>query len=267
VAERLPTITVVTPSFNQRRYIEQTIASILAQGYPGLELLVMDGGSTDGTVELLEQHADWLTYVSEPDRGQSHALNKGMARATGEVLAFLNSDDVYQPGALRAVGEHFARNPDSVWLTGRCRTIDAEGREIRRPITAYKNAWLRLGSYRALQVVNFVSQPATFWRRRLWEEVGPFDESLAYAMDYDYWLRAGKRFRLDVTPRYLAAFRVHPTSKAGASASAQFDAATAIAARHVDSKALLAAHRAHDALSVAAYRVLLPREHDRVSRA
>ena len=263
MAERLPTITVVTPSFEQRRYVEQTIESVLGQDYPGLEHLVVDGGSTDGTVELLERYAGRLSYVSEADRGQSHALNKGMARAGGEVLAFLNSDDVYEPGALRAVGEHFARNPGSVWVTGRCRTIDSEGREIRRPITAYKNAWLRLGSYRALQVVNYVSQPATFWRRRLWEEVGPFDESLAYAMDYDYWLRAGKRFRLDVLPRYLASFRVHPSSKAGASASAQFDAATAIAARHVDSRALLAAHRAHNALSVAAYRLLLPRERSR----
>jgi len=263
----LPAISIVTPSFNQRQYIEQTIESVLGQDYPNLEYIVMDGGSTDGTVELLQSYGDRLTFVSEPDRGQSHALNKGMARAAGDVLAFLNSDDFYEPGALRAVGELFARRPRSVWLAGRCRVVDSEGREIRRSITAYKNAWLRLGGYRALQVLNYVSQPATFWRRSLYEAVGEFDESLSYAMDYDYWLRAGRLFELDVIDRYLASFRVHPTSKAGASASAQFDSASLIASRYVGSRTLLGAHRAHNALSVLAYRVLLPRERQRTPRA
>lgn len=263
MASQLPAITVVTPSFNQRDFVEQTIESVLGQGYPSLQYLVMDGGSTDGTVELLERYGDRLAWVSEPDRGQSHALNKGLARATGEILAFLNSDDYYLPGALHAVGEWFAAHPDSHWLTGRCRTVDLHGDEIRRPVTAYKNFWLRVAGYRGLQVLNYVSQPATFWRRDVWEAVGEFDESLDYAMDYDYWLRAGKRFRLDRIDRYLACFRVHPTSKAGASASAQFDGAEAIARMHVESRAVLAAHRAHNALTVAAYRVLLERERRR----
>jgi glycosyltransferase involved in cell wall biosynthesis len=262
-----PRISIVTPSFNQREFIGQTIESVLDQQYPDLELIVMDGGSTDGTVALLESYGDRLAFVSEADRGQSHALNKGMTRATGDVLAFLNSDDFYEPGALRTAGDFFASHPASVWLTGLCRTVDRDGREIRRPITAYKNAWLRHGGYRALQVLNYVSQPATFWRRELFEAVGEFDESLSYAMDYDYWLRAGRLFKLDVVDRYLACFRVHETSKAGSSARAQFDSAELIASRHVGSRALLGAHRAHNAVSVAAYRILLPRERQRASRA
>lgn len=263
---RLPAISIVTPSFNQREFIEQTIDSVLGQDYPGLEYVVVDGGSTDGTVELLESRAGRLRFVSEPDRGQSHALNKGMAMTSGEVLAFINSDDYYEPEALRFVGEFFHRNPDAAWVTGRCRIVDLTGAEIRRPITAYKNAWLRVGGYRALQVLNYVSQPATFWRRAVLETIGEFDESLSYAMDYDYWLRAGRRFRLHRIHRYLAAFRVHPTSKAGASASNQFDSASLIASRHVDSPTLLALHRAHNALSVAAYRALLPRERGRAGQ-
>jgi len=255
----LPRLTVVTPSYNQGRFIGQTIESILGQGYPDLEYIVMDGGSTDETVEILERYGDRITWRSERDRGQSDALNKGMRLATGEVVAFLNSDDFYESGALLAVGEFFASTPGSQWVTGKCRTVDEDGREIRRGVTLYKNAWLRLGGYRALQVLNYVSQPATFWRRTLLERVGEFDESLDYAMDYDYWLRAGRYFELTVLDRYLASFRVHGASKAGASANAQFEIDFAIARSHVRSRALLALHRLHNALAVAIYRVLLRR--------
>ncbi len=255
----LPRLTVVTPSYNQGRFIAQTIESVLGQDYPDLEYIVMDGGSTDETVEILKRYGDRLTWRREQDRGQSDALNKGLRLATGDVVAFLNSDDYYEPGALRAVGEFFAQKPNSHWLTGKCRTVDKDGREIRRGVTLYKNAWLRLGNYRALQVLNYVSQPATFWRRTMLERVGEFDESLDYAMDYDYWLRAGREFELDVLDRYLACFRVHSTSKAGASAHAQFETDLAIAKTHVHSRALLALHRLHNMLVTGIYRVLLRR--------
>ncbi len=253
----LPRLTVVTPSYNQGRFIEQTIESILGQGYPGLEYIVMDGGSTDETVDILKRYGDRLTWRSEPDRGQSDALNKGLRLATGEVVAFLNSDDYYEPGALHAVGEFFAQHPESHWLTGKCRTVDENGREIRRAVTLYKNAWLRLGGYGALQVLNYVSQPATFWRRSMLERVGEFDESLNYAMDYDYWLRAGREFELEVLDRYLASFRVHSTSKAGASASAQFDVDLEIARNQSRSRGLVELHRLHNALATGIYRILL----------
>ena len=254
---RLPKLTVITPSYNQGQFIERAIRSVVEQGYPDLEYIVVDGGSPDETLEVLLRYDRQLRWSSKPDRGQADALNEGLRRATGDVIAFLNSDDTYQPGALLKVGRLFATNPDAPWLTGRCRTIDQAGDEIRRPITQYKNFWLRLASYRVLNVLNFVSQPATFWRRSVIETIGPFDETLRYAMDYDYHLRVWRRFQPLVVNEYLANFRVHPESKAGSSASAQFDSDLEILRRHTSSRLLLSMHAAHNAAAVATYRLLM----------
>jgi len=260
----LPRITIITPSYNQGPFIEQTIKSVLSQNYPDLQYIVMDGGSTDQTISILRKYEDKLYWISEKDRGQSDAINKGFRIATGEIIAFLNSDDVYEPGALLAVGEFFACHPQAVWVTGKCRTIDSQGREIRKGITLYKNLWLGLRSYTALLVLNYISQPATFWHRRIVDEVGYLDESLLYAMEYDYWLRIGKQFRLWFINRYLASFRIHPSSKAGSSAHAQFDAELEIARRYVHSPFLFVLHHLHRDLIVAVYRLLLARERARL---
>jgi glycosyltransferase involved in cell wall biosynthesis len=251
----LPRITVITPSYNQGEYIERTIQSVLSQDYTDLEYIVMDGGSTDETVSILEEYERSLSWVSETDRGQSHAINKGLKRATGEVIAFLNSDDTYEPGALKKVGEFFASTPQAAWVTGQCRNIDSSDREIRKVVALYKNLWLRLHSYTALQVLDYVSQPATFWRREVVDKVGPFDESLRYAMDYDYSLRVGRHYKLWVLHEYLANFRIHSTSKAGSSANAQMDADLEIARRHVSSPLLRGLHALSNALIVMTYRL------------
>lgn len=260
----LPLITVVTPSYNQGNYIEQTIRSVLAQDYPRLEYIVMDGASTDNTIEVLRKYDGRLTWISEKDRGQVYAINKGFRMATGDVLAFLNSDDLYEPGALLAVGRHFADHPQSAWLTGRCRIVDGENCEIRKGITAYKNAWLRIANHKTLQITNFISQMATFWRREAFERVGEFDESLHYVMDWDYWMRLAKHYRLSVIHRNLARFRMHDASKSGlsaanavAAANAQFDEEIRMASIHTHSPLLLTLHRMHNALIVASYRQVL----------
>ncbi len=255
----LPRITIITPSYNQGAFIEQTIESVLRQDYPDLEYIVMDGGSTDGTLEVLKRYNHRLSWFSERDRGQSHAINKGLRMATGEVVGFLNSDDLYEPGALVRVGEFFARHSQAAWLTGKCRTVAQDGKEIRKAITLYKNLWLHFRSYTVLLVLNYISQPATFWRREVIDEVGYFDETLHYAMEYDYWLRLGRRFRLWFLNAYLASFRVHPTSKAGASASAQFDVELEIARRYITTPMLIGLHKIHRAITVAVYRQLLAR--------
>jgi glycosyltransferase involved in cell wall biosynthesis len=215
-------LTIVTPSYNQASFIERTIASILDQGYPDLEYIVMDGGSTDGTVEILERYGDRLTWVSEPDNGQSDAINKGLRKATGDVVAFLNSDDTYAPGALTKVARYFEANPEMQWVYGKCRIIDEHDREIRRPITLYKNLLLRSYSYRKLLAENFISQPATFWRRGLHEEVGYLNEDEHYVMDYEFWLRLGGRHPAGVIPDYLANFRMYDASKSGSLSNPQF---------------------------------------------
>lgn len=257
MSSSLPKISIITPSLNQGEFIEQTIQSVLNQGYPDLEYLIIDGGSTDATLDILKSYEDRITWISEPDRGQSHAINKGLQKASGQVIAYLNSDDIYLPGALLQVGMHFSQNPNTSWLTGKCRNIDQNGFEIRKAITQYKNFWLQIRSYRVLQVMDYISQPSTFWHRRVLDKVGFLDEGLHYAMDYDYWLRIGLHFNLDFVDSYLACFRVHHLSKAGSSANNQFDALYKIARRHSNSRLLLKLHAIHNYLIVSVYHRLL----------
>jgi glycosyltransferase involved in cell wall biosynthesis len=203
----LPTLTIITPCLNAVATLPATLASVRAQDYPGLEHIVVDGGSTDGTVELLRA-ADGIRWISEPDRGLSHALNKGIAMASGEVIGELNADDVYEPGALALVGTTLRAHPDAMWITGYCRIIDGEGREIRRRITAYKNWLLRHYSLRLYLTQNFVSAPATFFRREALAETSGFDERYRISVDYDLQLRIARRHDPIVLRQNLSAFRM-----------------------------------------------------------
>lgn len=208
-----PKISVITPSFNQGTYIERTIQSVLDQGYPNLEYIVVDGGSSDGTIEILKTYESRLIWISEKDTGQSDGINKGMRMATGDILSFLNSDDMYEPGALTAVAAQFMSDPSIMWLTGRCRIIDEDDREVRSIITAYKNFLLDHYRYKLLLIANPISQPATFWKKEIVEEIGLFDSGESLTMDYDYWLRIGRRYQPAIADENLAVFRVHPQSK------------------------------------------------------
>jgi GT2 family glycosyltransferase len=203
----LPSITIITPSFNAAGTIAETLESVRVQAYPGLEHIVVDGGSADGTLEILEA-APGIRYVSEPDHGLAHALNKGIAMASGDVVGELNADDLYEPGSLRAVGEAFRDNPSVAWLTGYCRIIDGDGVEIRRAVTAYKNALLRRYSTGLYLTHNFISAPATFFRRAALDEAGGFDERYRISIDYDLQLRMARRHDPLVLRRYLASFRM-----------------------------------------------------------
>lgn len=253
----LPRISIITPSLNQGDFIGETIESVLNQGYPKLEYFVIDGGSTDNTLEVLGRYGDRILWESEKDRGQSHAINKGLELVSGDVIAFLNSDDLYEPGALLKVGNFFSNHPEANWLTGKCRIIDQRGRTIRRGITSYKNFWLCIRSYRILLVLDYISQPATFWRNPVIKRIGGFDEDLQYAMDYDYSLRVGQHFPLSVLNEYLASFRIHSSSKAGSSAQTQFDVDLEIAKRYTSSAMVQVLHSFHNALIVSIYRLLL----------
>ena len=228
-------ITIVTPSFNGRRFLEETSRSILSQqGDFDLEWIVIDGGSTDGTPDFLRtfDHDPRVRWLSEGDRGQSHAINKGLAMAGGDVVAWLNTDDLYAPGALAAVAEAFAGNPSAQWLVGLYQIIDDAGRTIRPSVARYKERSLRRYSYRRLLRENFISQPAVFWRRTFGEKVGPLDESLHYTMDYDLWLRMGREADPLFVDRVLAQFRLHPTSKTGRVNREQFDEQYRVACRY-----------------------------------
>ncbi|MDO9231853.1 MAG: glycosyltransferase family 2 protein [bacterium] len=215
-------ISIITPSFNQVKFIERTIQSVLSQNYPDLEYIVMDGGSTDGTIEVLKKYSDRIIWKSESDAGQSNAINKGLKMATGDIVAYLNSDDTYEPEALKKVAEFFQNNPDKKWVYGKCKIIKENDQEIRKPITFYKNLLLKKYNYAKLLSENFISQPATFWKREIHSKIGFFDENEHYCMDYEFWLRIGKKYPAGVINAYLANFRYYATSKSGSVNKKQF---------------------------------------------
>jgi glycosyltransferase involved in cell wall biosynthesis len=200
-------ISVVVPSYQHARFIRQTLDSLLAQDRPDLEILVFDGGSTDGTVEILESYGDRIHAVSRKDHGQTDAINQGLRQATGEILAYLNSDDVYLPGALDRVVRHFEENPRSLCVYGQAYHLHEDGSKMER---YYSEPW----SYPRLLDVCYLCQPAVFWRREVIERFGVFDDRLNWAMDYDYWLRVGRAVRFDyLEDAYLAGSRLHEDTK------------------------------------------------------
>lgn len=227
----LPSLTIITPCLNAAATLPATLASVRAQKYPGLEHIVVDGGSTDGTLDVL-RGAEGIRWVSEADRGLSHALNKGIAMAGGEVIGELNADDVYEPGALAAVGAALSERPDAMWLTGYCRIIGADGREIRHAVTAYKNWLLRRYSFALYLTHNFVSAPATFFRRAALEEANGFDERYRISVDYDLQLRIARRHDPIVLRRYLSSFRMAEGSLSMSGFRTQFREHAEQARRH-----------------------------------
>ncbi len=260
-----PRITVVTPAFNAAATIAEALASVRAQDYPKLEHVVVDGGSTDGTVDVLRE-TPGIRWISEPDRGLAHAMNKGIAMASGEIVGELNADDRYLPGALHAVGAAFAARPGAEWLTGRCTIIDARGEEIRRPISAYKNWLLDRYSLPLYLTHNFVSAPATFFRRATLDELGGFDDRYRISVDYDLQLKFARRGDPIVLARDLACFRMAEGSLSMAGFERQFREHAEQARRHGDghrgpvlanqllSRAIVLAYRAMRTARLAARR-------------
>lgn len=209
----VPRISVVSPSFNQAEFIERNIQSVLGQRYPDVQHLVIDGGSTDGTVDILKTHPH-LEWVSEPDRGQTHALNKGFRRATGEIVGWLNSDDTYAPGVFGAVAEVFA-DPSVHVVCGDGFEIDERDRPLR-PMNSTRCApddLIRYWKWR----YEFL-QPAFFFRRSVFDRVGYLDENLYYVMDYEFFIRLGLAFPFRHLPMHVANLRFYSATKTGRNA-------------------------------------------------
>ena len=223
-----PRISIVTPSYNQARYIEETTRSVLLQRYPNLEYFVVDGGSTDGSVEVIRRYERWITWwVSERDRGQSHAINKGFARATGEVFAWLNSDDYYLPGALEAVARAWATGDGPAVYVGRGMAVDDEGRT------------LQTSTPRALELDSIVQwgehclfQPACFFPRSAYRDAGGLDEGLHYAMDMDLWLKLLKVVPFRHVQGVVSAAHRHPEMKIWAEGKGFFMEVFDVQVRH-----------------------------------
>ena len=253
-----PKISLITPSLNQGRFIEATIESVLSQDYPNLEYIVMDGGSSDNTLQVLARYSGQLKWVSEKDDGQTNAINKGLRMASGEILAYLNADDIYLPGTLLRVARLFMERPEVMWVTGQCHIIDEDNQEVRKLITAYKNFWLRFAHPSMLLVTDYISQPATFWRSKILDEFGYPDESLHYAMDYEYWLRLYSKYPPLFIPEYLAAFKIHPHSKTTTTGHKDvfIDEERTAIQRHTNSRLMLTLHDFHRWLMTSVYAVI-----------
>jgi glycosyltransferase involved in cell wall biosynthesis len=202
-----PLVSIVTPSFNQAPFLRRTIDSVLGQTYQPIEYVVMDGGSRDGSVEILQSYGERLRWVSEPDRGQTDAINRGFARSNGEIRAYVNSDDVLLPEAVATAVRHLSRHPEWDLVYGKAFFIDAHDQVIEPyPTEEY--------SFDRLMQICFICQPAAFWRSRVAERIGPLNDCLHYVMDYEYWLRMNRGGgRLVHIPHTLALARVHPHSK------------------------------------------------------
>jgi hypothetical protein len=210
-----PKISIVTPSYNQGRFLEWTLRSVLEQNYPRLEYVVMDGGSTDETAEILARYADRLTHVeSTADQGQADAIVRGFARTTGEIMAYLNSDDMLAPGALDFVARFFAEHPDVDAIYSHRVFVDESNIVTRHWILPPHHSWM-------MERWDFIPQETCFWRRRIYEASGGIDPSYHFALDYDLFVRFMRLGHMHRANRFLGAFREHPSSKTSGLAEGQ----------------------------------------------
>jgi len=209
--ESFPKITVVTPSYNQAQFLEQTILSVLGQGYPNLEYILMDGGSKDGSIDIIRKYSDHFAYwVSEKDNGQGAAINEGFRRATGDILCWLNSDDLFMPGILHKIGAIFQKAEQPLIVFGNCLHFYERSSKARGSDVYWDQEHLRL------DLADYIIQPSTFWNRSAWEKNGIIDESLHFVFDWEWFIRAQKN---DIEFRpikdYLSLYRFHDSHKTG----------------------------------------------------
>jgi glycosyltransferase involved in cell wall biosynthesis len=219
---------IVTPSFNQARFVAATIDSVLGQDHRAVDYLVKDAGSEDGTLPILKSYGPRLRWLRERDRGQAQGINVGFRQVEGELMAWLNSDDMFTPGALAAVARFFEHHPEIDLVYGHRIIIDTDGHEIGRAVLPPHDG-------NALRHADYVPQETMFWRRKVWTQLGGLDEGLQYAFDWDFLLRAAAAgFRLARLPRFLGCFRIHDAQKTSAWLARGLEEQAALRARWVD---------------------------------
>lgn len=213
--DKLAKISIIIPSFNKGKYIAKTLDSIVKQNYPNLEVLVYDGGSTDQSLKILAKYCQkhhYIKLVSKKDQGQLDAINRGFKKAKGDILAYINADDLYRPNVFEKVAQTFRNYPNTNWVTGYGEVIDEKDKKIARAFTLYKNRLIKLNSYPLLIMVNYLTQPATFISKKAYRKYGPLKGHNKIVMEYELWLKLGKVKMPIIINETLAAFRLTKTN-------------------------------------------------------
>lgn len=210
-----PKISIVVPSYNKVRFIEQTLKSIFTQNYENLEVIIQDGGSTDGSVEIIKKYAKKYSIIweSKKDNGQLDAINKGLKKATGAILTYINADDYYKSGAFAAVSKAFLENPNALWFVGQGIVINEKGKEIAQAVSCYKNFLLLLNFRFNLLVTNYLMQPSVFFSKEAYKKYGPFIGTPDFIMEYDFWLKLSHISMPVVLNGDISKFRIEPGTK------------------------------------------------------
>ena len=246
----LPKISVIIPSLNKVEYIGFTLQSIVDQGYANLEVIIRDGGSEDGTLTIIKKYSQkypkMISWTIKKGEGQLGAINQGLTMATGDILTYLNADDIYQNYALRNVGEYFNNHPRTLWLAGRGKTIDENGKNIASWVDSYKNYLLKLNNYSWLLCVNYLFQSSVFLSRKAFNIYGPFAGTKTSVMEYDMWLKIGKVEMPKVVDFYLSSFRLIRGSISTTEFKKTLLADEKIAQEHTNNQAILMLHYLHN---------------------
>lgn len=229
--DKYPLVTIVTPSYNQGEFIEATILSVLEQNYPNLQYLVVDGGSKDNTLDILKKYEDRLKWTSEKDKGQSDAINKGFKMAKGEIVAWLNSDDTYEPGAIQTAVDYFLTHPDTALVYGEGDIIDRSGSKVKRfEATQDFDLWMLIHKW------DYIMQPATFFKRDALEQVGYLNESLHYCMDWDLWIKLASQYNVGYINQVIANSREYEDTKTSTGGWTRFKEIVALMRKYGEKK-------------------------------
>ncbi len=245
-----PLISVVIPAYNKAQFIGKTLDSIISQNYPGVEVIVEDGGSIDGTLKIIEKYAgkypDMIRYESKKDEGQWDAINKGFKKAKGKIITYINADDVYRPGAFAEIERLYRLNIDALWFAGRGDVIDGKGNRIAVWPTRYKNLLLAINSYPLLLIVNYLMQPSVFITKTAWERFGPFTGTKKFVMEYDLWLKIAKVKMPIITGKYLSSFRIEPSTITKKSSDLLLKEDEKILKKNTDNSIFIFLHKIHN---------------------
>lgn len=256
-----PLISVVIPSYNKYKYIEKTLDSIVKQSYKNYEVIIQDGGSNDGTLEVIKKfqkkYPKQIKFVSKKDNGQLDAINKGLKKAKGEIVTFINADDVYEKDALFVVAEHYKENPNSLWFAGKCRIANEDGVEIAKFWTRLKNFLLNINHYSLLLFTsNYMSQPSVFITKEAYKKYGPFTGTKKFVYEYDLWLTLGKVEMPVVINKYLSNFRISKDNKVSVYYNDLFKYDEKVVKKHTKNKIVFWVHKLNNSLRIITRKLL-----------